>query len=78
MVIHFSELKKIVTREIIDRYDHNYLNDLKEYKRVQPTCENMADQIFDILEKCLAKMAITLVSVNLFETPSSFATVTRG
>ncbi len=42
MVIDFSDLKRIVRREVIDKLDHRCVNDLID----NPTAENMADWIW--------------------------------
>lgn len=78
MVMNFSELKEIVGDLVIKRYDHVLLNDLDEYKDVPSTVENMAQQIFNTLDNRLRRQDIFLQSVVLFETPSSWATVTNG
>jgi len=46
MVIDFGELRQLVDREIIDRYDHRYLNDLVD----NPTAELLAQEIGKRLE----------------------------
>ena len=77
MIMNFSELKKIVEDLVIKRYDHTFLNDLDEYKDLPSTAENMARQIFQTLEKALLDWNIVLQTIVLFETPTSWATVTR-
>ena len=77
MIINFSELKKIVKELIISRYDHVYLNDLKEYLNVPVTAENMIQHIYHVLDQALSLHKVTLQSVVLYETPTSWATLTR-
>ena len=77
MVMNFFELKKIVEDLIIRRYDHAFLNDLDEYTDLPTTAENMAQQIFKTLEEALLNRDIQLQSVVLYETPTSWATITR-
>lgn len=87
MVIDFSDLKKLVNREIIDKWDHSLLINnqvnaqlielLKtNYERInivdyQPTSENM---LCDIAEKisCVLPAEIQLYSLKLKETNNSF------
>lgn len=76
MIIHFSLLKNIVRELVIDRYDHTMLNELDEYQKIPPTAEIMASHIFTLLNKRLASQQISLCSVVLYETPTSWATVT--
>jgi len=76
MIIHFSTLKRIVRELVLDRYDHSMLNELEEFASVPPTAEVMASHIFTCLTKGLKSLGITLTSVVLYETPTSWATVT--
>lgn len=76
MIIHFSQLKDIVRELVIDRYDHTMLNEMDEYRDIPPTAEIMAGHIFKLLNKRLAAQKISLCSVVLYETPTSWATVT--
>ncbi len=75
MIIHFADLKKIVTNKIVSRYDQTFLNDLEEYADMPATAENMVCHIFGVLERSLAPMDIRLKAVTLFETPTSWATM---
>lgn len=76
MIIHFSHLKDIVHELVIDRYDHTMLNELSEYQITPPTAEVMASHIFTLLQQRLVLQKIALCSVVLYETPTSWATVT--
>lgn len=50
MVIDFTHIKKAVQ----DRFDHKYLNELEPFKSgVNPTAENMAKYIYDIIPNCV-------------------------
>lgn len=60
MGIDFSEIKDVVRREVVDRLDHRYVNDLIE----NPTAERMAEWIWSRLEPALPG----LVEVELHET----------
>lgn len=68
MIIDFKDLKKIVKEEVIDKYDHSYLNTLF----YNPTAEIMVEHIaLSIIEKL--PTGITLVSCKLWETSTSYA-----
>ena len=60
VVVDFSDLKAVVTREVIDRFDHRYLNDIID----NPTAELLAHDIWKTLEA--AGLAIT--RLRLWET----------
>ncbi len=76
MIINFTKLKEIVKDTILSRYDHAYLNDLEEYKKMPPTAEAMCLQIFKELSDCLKNHDVSLTEITLFETPTSKATIT--
>ena len=78
MILHFSDLKQLVKEKIITRYDHSFLNDLAEYRDCPTTAENMVRHIFTVLEPSLARKNVTLESVTLFETPTSWATFSKN
>lgn len=68
MIIDFKDLKKIVNEQVIDKYDHSYLNEHFE----NPTAEIMVEEFgrklyYHLLDKCI------LVSVKLWETEDSYA-----
>ena len=60
MAIDFSELKKVVRAEVLERLDHAYVNDLME----NPTAERMAVWIWGRLQPVLPG----LVEIELHET----------
>lgn len=78
MIINFADLKKMVKDLIIRRYDHAFLNELDEYRDLPVTAENMVQHIFHVLDQALEERQITLQSVVLYETPTSWATMTRN
>lgn len=73
MVMDFSVLKNIVKEKIVDKYDHRYLNDYFE----NPTAENMVQYFFRELSIKFSNMGLTLESIKLWETESSFAECRR-
>ena len=86
MVMDFSKLKKIVQKEILDKFDHalviekhsefieqvKSLNTKKEIVDFQPTCENLVIYIKERIEPLLPQN-VELFSVKLYETASSHA-----
>ena len=46
MVVDFAELREVVDRDIVSRYDHQYLNDFLD----NPTAELLAQEIWKLLE----------------------------
>ena len=73
MIMDFKELKKIVEKEILNKVDHNHLNNVFE----NPTAENMVRVFGLTLQKRLPEH-IKLVSIKLWETESSYAEYING
>ena len=60
MVCDFKQIKKILARAI-GKFDHENLNDLPEFKKINPTCENVAKVIYDKIKgkiKTVSKIAV--------------------
>jgi 6-pyruvoyltetrahydropterin/6-carboxytetrahydropterin synthase len=86
MVIDFGDLKKIVTDNIIERFDHSLVLNKKakladnlkhEYQKVeiadyQPTCENLVIHFVTILKQVLPEN-VSLHHLHLSETATSCA-----
>jgi len=67
IVIDFADLSALVRREVIDRLDHTYLNDLIE----NPTAELIAHDIWKRLEA----VDLPLRRIRLWETADCYAEV---
>ena len=52
MVMDFREVKRIVG-EIMNKFDHTYLNELADFKILNPTTENLSKILFDELKNTL-------------------------
>lgn len=86
MLIDFSVLKRTVNEHIIDKFDHALLMKKgtplseeisSEYGNViitdfQPTCENLVSYMAGLISSRLPE-GISLCSIRLYETASSFA-----
>jgi 6-pyruvoyltetrahydropterin/6-carboxytetrahydropterin synthase len=72
----FTELKRRVM-EIIGMYDHQCLNDIDPFDRVNPSSENIASNIYGALEPDF-KGDIGLDSVEVWESPESCALYRPG
>jgi 6-pyruvoyltetrahydropterin/6-carboxytetrahydropterin synthase len=51
MVCDLADLDSIVSREILDRFDHQNLNRLADFSTVIPTTENLAIRVQQILSQ---------------------------
>jgi 6-pyruvoyltetrahydropterin/6-carboxytetrahydropterin synthase len=63
VVLDFDDLKRVVTAEVLDRYDHRYLNDFFD----NPTAELVAQDVWKRLEAA----GLAVVRVRLWETADS-------
>ncbi len=72
LVMDFGELKKIVKDKVISYIDHKYLNEVFKFN---PTCELIADWIWDKCKECLQNHNCKLHRITLWETPTSFVTI---
>lgn len=70
-VMDMKELSDIIKREIIERFDHMNLNlDTKEFKNLNPTAENIAVVIYELLRPHIdTKLDM---QIRLYETPRNF------
>jgi 6-pyruvoyltetrahydropterin/6-carboxytetrahydropterin synthase len=74
MVINFKTLKSILKTNIYDKVDHKYLNqDIKEFKEILPTVENIAVVFWSWLQKDLPN----LYEIKIQETENNY-TIYRG
>lgn len=72
MIANLGELDPFVEREVVEAFDHKYLNEeIPEFHRVVPTTENLAREIFRRLEAFpaakLERVRIEETSKNSFE-----------
>jgi 6-pyruvoyltetrahydropterin/6-carboxytetrahydropterin synthase len=73
MVFDLKELKAILNREILEPYDHRFLNfEVPPFDRVIPTTENIARDIWRRLEPHFTEPARKLHAVRLYETPEFY------
>lgn len=70
MVVDFDDLKAVVRREVVERYDHTLLNDLLE----NPTAELLAADAWKRLEAA----GLTPARMRLWETPTSSVEILPG
>ncbi len=66
----FAGLKRHL-REILSRFDHTCLNDVAPLDKIVPSSENIAATIYDALQPRLSGAPVALVSVEVWESPTS-------
>jgi len=75
MVIDLGLLDRAVQQEVLDRFDHTYLNlDVPNFQGVVPTTENLCMEIYNLLRSRLeaSEGSAHLEKVRLEETSSNF------
>jgi len=70
MIVDFGDLKTVVNRVIIDRFDHT---DLNVSCPVYPTAERMVAWIANELLMSFTEIGVSLLRVRLYETPTAYA-----
>jgi 6-pyruvoyltetrahydropterin/6-carboxytetrahydropterin synthase len=69
MVLDLKELKEILNREIVEPYDHRFLNhEVPPFDHIVPTTENIARDIWRRLDPVLAEQGRRLHNVRVWET----------
>jgi len=70
LTIDYRELRSLLERVILPRFDHRHLNDIPPFDTVNPTSENIAAEIFRL---CCGEVQISggmLREVELWESPT--------
>ena len=73
MVYDLKDLKRVTQTEIVEPYDHRFLNhEAPPFDTVVPTAENIAREIWRRLEPHFAGPRVRLHAVRLYETDDLF------
>ncbi|HTT63450.1 MAG TPA: 6-carboxytetrahydropterin synthase [Bryobacteraceae bacterium] len=73
MVLDLKTLKNIVNREVVEVYDHRFLNhEVAPFDQVIPTPENIAIDVWNRLQPHLSGPRARLHGVRLYETPDLY------
>jgi 6-pyruvoyltetrahydropterin/6-carboxytetrahydropterin synthase len=74
LLVDFVELKRVV-HSVLDRLDHQWLNDLPPFDSLNPSAENIVKYIFEQVSENLTRRDVARVaSVRLWETDTASAT----
>jgi 6-pyruvoyltetrahydropterin/6-carboxytetrahydropterin synthase len=75
LLLDFKLLKQVM-RPVVDRLDHQMINELEPFTTVNPSAENLARYFYQETSKQLDEMTVGRVKVKdctLYETDTSFA-----
>jgi 6-pyruvoyltetrahydropterin/6-carboxytetrahydropterin synthase len=69
VVMEIPALERMVTETVVERFDHRNLNvDVAEFAALNPTVENIAAVIYNLLKQRFVAHRIKLASVRVWET----------
>lgn len=70
-VMDMKVLSNVIKQQVVERFDHRNLNlDTMEFKELNPTAENIAIVIYDLLRPLINEKLD--MQVRLYETPRNF------
>lgn len=72
MVIDFTILKQKTTN-IIEQFDHTHLNEIPHFVKINPSSENIAAYVFNLLKEELKDTTVMLTKVSVWESDTSRA-----
>ena len=64
---------KVIVKEIVKRLDHQFLNDLSPFDRLNPSAENLAKYFFDEIQVKLGNSEARIERVKVWETDTTSA-----
>ncbi|TVP81026.1 6-carboxytetrahydropterin synthase QueD [Thioalkalivibrio sp.] len=67
MAVDFKVVKNLA-REIAGRLDHQYLNDVEPFQRINPTAENIAQWFFREMAQGINRPGLRVSALTLWET----------
>jgi 6-pyruvoyltetrahydropterin/6-carboxytetrahydropterin synthase len=77
LLVDFVELKRVV-HGVIDRMDHQWLNEFPPFDVLNPSAENMARYIYEqVAEGLKVRDGVRIAQVKLWETDTAHATYRR-
>jgi len=74
LLIDFTELKRVI-RNVVQRLDHQFINDLEPFTTVNPSAENMAKYFFDEVTSQLTSLpgGARVTDIVIWETDTASA-----
>ncbi len=74
LLVEFAELKRVV-HTVLDRMDHQWLNEFPPFDKLNPSAENMARYIYEqVADGLKPKPGVRVAAVRLWETDTASAT----
>jgi len=73
LLLDFIDLRDAV-KGVVDRLDHQFLNEVAPFDQLNPSAENIARYFSDQLDSRVSQNGARLQAVTVWETDTSFAT----
>jgi len=73
MLIDFGEVKK-ETKKVLEELDHKFLNELEDFKVINPSSENIARYIYKSLKHTLNNENVRVSRITAWESDTASAT----
>jgi 6-pyruvoyltetrahydropterin/6-carboxytetrahydropterin synthase len=73
LLMDFGEMRRGI-RGIVDRLDHQFLNDLTPFDKLNPSAENIAKYFYDQLDPQIRGRGLHVQAVTIWETDTTSAT----
>ena len=76
MLMDFVEVKKNI-KDLVERLDHRFLNDVPPFDVLNPSAENLAKYFYDELDPHVTDRGLKVHAVKIWETDTTAATYRR-
>lgn len=73
LLMDFVEVKKAI-RELVEKLDHRFLNDVAPFDKLNPSAENIAKYFWDELSPVVQNRGLAVEAVTIWETDTTSAT----
>jgi len=76
LLLDFKDLRDVM-RDVIERLDHQMINDVEPFKELNPSAENLAKYFYDEANRKLDRVTqgrVRVKNVTVFETDTTTAT----
>ena len=76
LLLDFKDLREVM-KHVIDRLDHQMINDIEPFKTLNPSAENLAKYFYDEASQklaCVSNGRVRIRNVTIFETDMTTAT----
>ncbi len=70
LAFDFTELKKIL-KEVLSNLDHSNLNETPPFDKINPSSENIARIVYELMKTRLKDVPVNLFSIKVWESPES-------